>query len=99
MKIINPNAINRTAKNNCSPSVINANPPVTNNFKQMLYTDIPKLVIVTTNIITIGTYNIYPLRPVTFKNTDNETNTIAASNWLALPNNGQIFKYPPKLNR
>ena len=40
-----------------------------------------------------------PLRPVTFKNTDNETNTMAANNWFALPNNGQMFKYPPKLNK
>ena len=51
------------------------------------------------NINTIGIYNINPFLPVTFKKTANEIKTIAANNWLADPNNGQILTYPPKLNK
>ena len=40
-----------------------------------------------------------PFLPVTFKNTASEINTIAASNWFAEPNNGQMLTYPPKLNK
>ena len=54
---------------------------------------------VTTNIIVIGAYNMNPFLPVTFKNTDKEINTIAANNWFAEPNSGQMLLYPPKLNR
>ena len=72
--------MSKRAKNNCNPSVKKANPPVTNNFLQMAYTLIPKDVMVTTNIIVIGAYNMNPFLPVTFKNTDKEINTIAANN-------------------
>ena len=34
------------------------------------------------------------LRPVTFKNTQSVRITRALNNWLAEPNNGQIFAYP-----
>ena len=97
--IINPNATSKIATTNCKPSTIKTNPPVTNNFITIPQIACTNAVIVTININTIGIYNINPFLPVTFKKTANEIKTIAANNWLADPNNGQILTYPPKLNK
>lgn len=49
---------------------------------------------VTQSIMIRGGKSILLLRPVTFKNTQSVRITRALNNWLAEPNNGQIFAYP-----
>ena len=49
---------------------------------------------VTQSMMIRGGKSILLLRPVTFKNTQSVRITRALNNWLAEPNNGQIFAYP-----
>ena len=91
--MVTPSAINRIAMINCKPSTKKVALPALIAFNKPIVL-CTNAVNVTQSMMINGGNNILLLRPVTFMNTQSVINTSALNNWLAEPNNGQMFAYP-----